>query len=289
MTLQTLYQSGKEQLTKAELESPAFDAFCLFTHVFGMTRHELAVRGGGEAGAAQAARYLNLTARRAAREPLQYLLGAWEFMDMSLAVGEGVLIPREDTGVLVEEGVRFLREEGAVFSAQGQRPVVYDLCGGSGAVAIALQKNAPHAEVYCFELSDAAFPYLLKNISTHAPDVRPVRLDVLSALPPSDVPAPHLILSNPPYIPTADMDILMPEVLREPREALEGGADGMVFYRAIAEKWSGLLPKGGGVAVEIGIGQCDAVRRIFEERELSVARVLCDWGKIERVVSAQKI
>ncbi len=281
MTLSELYLKGKQSLTKAGLESPAFDALSLFTRVTGLTRHALTLRGREQASDAQATDFLALIARRAAREPLQYILGSWAFMDMEFAVGEGVLVPREDTQVLVEEGARLLALCGDT------APVVYDLCGGTGAAAIGLQRLVPQAEVYCFELSGAAFPYLIKNIARLAPGVHAVRWDVLQGLP-ADLPAPVLILSNPPYISSGDIGGLSPEVRREPRAALDGGADGLTFYRAIAGKWCPLLPQGGYAAVEIGIAQTEPVRRIFEEAGLLIQGVVRDWGGVERVVTARK-
>ena len=279
MTLQELYQFGKQELTKAELESPAFDAVCLFSQVFGLNRHDLIVQGGREADPEKTHKYRELIRRRAEREPLQYILGEWEFMGLSFSVGPEVLVPREDTRVLAEEGIRLIR------ALNRPNPVVYDLCAGSGAVAAGIAKACPNAGIWCFELSDSALPYLKENLRRHAPDARICQMDVLNALPDSGIPAPDLILSNPPYIPTGELEGLAPEVKREPRRALDGGEDGLTFYRAIAEKWSRLLRTGGQVSVEIGMGQEKDVCRLFEGQGMRVERVLSDLAGISRVVT----
>jgi len=279
MTLQEVYQFGKQELTKAELESPAFDAVCLFFQVFGLNRHDLIVQGSREAGPEQTHRYRELIRRRAGREPLQYILGEWEFMGLSFSVGPEVLVPREDTRVLVEEGIRLIRRLGR------PEPVVYDLCAGSGAVAAGIAGVCPGAQIWCFELSGGALPYLKENLRRHAPGAQICQMDILNVLPDSKTPAPDLILSNPPYIPTCDWEGLAPEVKREPRRALDGGEDGLTFYRRIAETWSRLLSPDGRVAVEIGAGQAETVCRLFEEQGMRVERVLSDLAGVLRVIT----
>ena len=157
MTYRELYQQAKQNLTRAGKDNPAFDAFCLFSEATGLDRQRFVIHGGEEAAPGQGERLLELTRRRAAGEPLQYLLGEWEFMGLPFLVGEGVLVPRDDTEVLVEEGARLLRECG------GREAL--DLCGGSGAVAVGLAHLCPQAGVVSVELSEAAFGYLEKNIA----------------------------------------------------------------------------------------------------------------------------
>ncbi|MBQ2273890.1 MAG: peptide chain release factor N(5)-glutamine methyltransferase [Clostridia bacterium] len=209
--------------------------------------------------------------RRIDGEPLQYILGEWEFYDLPFYVGEGVLIPRPDTETLAEF---------AIDRAGTRETVCMDLCSGSGCLAITLDKHSVNATVYAMELSDKAFEYLKKNIERNASSVRAVKGDVLE----DDFGEFDLIISNPPFIKTADLDTLQKEVKREPQMALDGGDDGLVFYRKIAEKWVPHLKSGGTLAVEIGIGQGDDVKAIFKAAGLKNIGSRNDLSGIERVI-----
>ncbi len=282
MRLKEAYQSGKRKLSQAGVESAAFDASCLFAHCFGIERSRIPLCGGGEADPAARRRYEALLDRRAAGEPLQYLLGEWEFMGLPLLVGEGVLVPRDDTEVLVRTAARLL--------GRTARPKALDLCAGSGAVGIALSRlYYPEGEVVSLELSEEAFGYLQQNIVRNgAVRVTPVRGDALAGPGENEREAYDALLSNPPYIPTGDLPSLQAEVQREPALALDGGADGLRFYRAIASLWLPAVKPGGVVAVEIGVGQAEAVRALWERAGLRDICVERDIAGIERVVAGRK-
>lgn len=282
MRLKEAYQSGKRKLSKAGVESAAFDASCLFAHCFGMERSRLPLCGEEEADSAVWDRYELLLDRRAAGEPLQYLLGEWEFMGLPVLVGEGVLIPRDDTEVLVRTAARLL--------GQTERPKILDLCAGSGAVGIALSRlYYPEGDVVSLELSEEAFSYLQKNIARNRTvRVTPVRGDALAGPKKNEREAYDALLSNPPYIPTGDLPSLQAEVQREPALALDGGTDGLRFYRAIASLWVPAVRPGGIVAVEIGIGQAKAVCALWEQAGLRDICVERDIAGIERVVAGRK-
>lgn len=215
--------------------------------------------------------------RRVKGEPLQYLLGEWEFWGLTLAVGEGVLIPQPDTETLVEQGLDAIRGVPA--------PTVLDLCAGSGCVGLAVAKERPDAAVTAVEWYPEAFRYLEQNIrSLHLP-VTAVQADVL-APPPAELAGPwDLILSNPPYLAPEEKETLSPEVLRQPRQALFGGEDGLVFYRAIRDRWLPLLKPGGTLAVEIGWKQGQDVTALFEAY---APRIVADYGGRDRVVRMRK-
>ena len=154
MTLREVYQLGKKQAQSGEIGAYCtdFDVLCLFEHCFGRDRQALIVHGAERASRPQMETFFSLLKKKAAGEPLQYLLGSWGFMDMELAVGPGVLIPREDTIPLVLETVQRLKN----FSA----PVILDLCAGTGAVGLGVARELPDAKVICVELSPLALPYL---------------------------------------------------------------------------------------------------------------------------------
>ena len=228
MTLREVYQLGKKQAQSGEIGAYCtdFDVLCLFEHCFGRDRQALIVHGAERASRPQMETFFSLLKKKAAGEPLQYLLGSWGFMDMELAVGPGVLIPREDTIPLVLETVQRLKN----FSA----PVILDLCAGTGAVGLGVARELPDAKVICVELSPLALPYLERNLSRYGEGrVRAVKGDVLNGPDGLSLPPVDAVVSNPPYICTGELPGLQKEVRQEPRLALDGGPDGLSFYRAI--------------------------------------------------------
>lgn len=216
--------------------------------------------------------------RRLSGEPLQYILGEWEFYGLPFYVGEGVLIPRGDTETLVEVAMRFLKDR------VGSERKTLDLCAGSGCIGIALAKTA-NAEVTCVERSPAAFEYLEKNAARNNVSAELILGDVLEA--PTAAGEYDLIVSNPPYLTAEDMSRLQREVRFEPEAALFGGEDGLDFYRAMIPMYSERLKSGGMIAVEIGMGQENAVCGIFRENGLT-PRTERDLGGICRVIYSIK-
>lgn len=211
-----------------------------------------------------------MTSRRVRGEPLQYILGEWEFYGYPFKVGEGVLIPRQDTEVLVELAEDFLKKNGG--------ELIADVCAGSGCIGISLARRCGCGAV-CYELSEAAFGYLESNIELNAAGerVRAVRADVLAVTPAEEYDA---VVTNPPYLTEADMKALQREVSFEPQSALYGGSDGLDFYKGILPRWTGCLKKGGLFAAEIGAGQENEVSRIFSENGIKAecakdARGIC--------------
>ncbi|MBQ9082847.1 MAG: peptide chain release factor N(5)-glutamine methyltransferase [Clostridia bacterium] len=267
---------GKKQLSQAGCDAPEFDAAALFESVFGMNRTDLLLRAETPCSAAGEATFRALIQRRADGEPLQYLLGSWPFYGREFMVGPGVLIPREETELLVEEAVAFCGE---------RKGHLIDLCAGSGAIAVTCACELPGMDVSAVELSPEAWGYLQKNnealcggrVQLHRGSILdPAMVD---ALPDADV-----ILSNPPYIPQADLPGLQREVQHEPMLALDGGADGLDFYRAILTLWRKKLNAGGLLAVECGIGQCDILAQWFRGVGLMEVRIVPDFSGIGRVV-----
>ncbi len=218
-------------------------------------------------------------ARRLAHDPLQYILGTWDFYNSTLAVNEHCLIPRPDTEILVEEAIRLLSPD-AHFA---------DLCTGSGCIAIAVLKERLDATATALELYPDTLALATQNAQTnHVSDrFTPVCADLLCGGPEalaSNAPF-DAILSNPPYIPTVVVDTLSPEVHREPRAALDGGADGLTFYRAILRDYPSLVKPGGYIILEIGADQGDALRALASEYLPHAAfRLVSDLGGHDRVV-----
>ena len=266
------------RLTEAGCEDAAFDARCLLEDLGGLPRgHRVddTLLTEAEYGRLDTA----LTQRLEGR-PLQYILGEWEFLTLSLKVGEGVLIPRPDTELLCEAAAERL--------AGVPTPRVLDLCAGSGCVGLGVASLCPAAAVTEVELSNEVMPYLTENIRRYpAYDVTLRQANVLT-----DYPAFEggydAILSNPPYIPTADLAGLQREVQREPQMALDGSEDGLRFYRTIAEHWCEKLAPGGFVALEVGVGQATDVAALFTAQGLENTEILPDLAGIDRVVVARK-
>ena len=232
--------------------------------------------------AAQADRLETLTVRRADREPLQYLCGSWPFLDFELAVGPGVLCPRADTEVVAEAAAGLL--------AGVQRPEVLDLCAGTGCLGLGVKRFCPDAVLTSLEKSPEAFRYLEQNAKNalHRPAATPVRGDLFTyweTLPEGEL---DLIVSNPPYLTAAEMQQLQPEVAREPAMALEAGADGLVFYRAIAEHYQKALRPGGALALEIGWQQREAVTALLAENGWVEIACKKDYGGNDRCVTARR-
>ncbi len=276
MEARALYLQGKKILTQAGCDAPDYDAAALFEAVFGMNRTDLLLRADAPCSADGEARYRAWIARRAAGEPLQYLLGTWWFYGREFAVGPGVLIPREETELLVEEAKAFC----------GDRiGHLIDLCAGSGAISVTCACELSDMTVSAVELSPDAWVYLEKNNDTLCNDrVKLYMGSILESSMADALPAADVILSNPPYIPQADLPGLQREVQHEPILALDGGADGLDFYRAILTLWRKKLNPGGLLAVECGIGQCDVLSRWFRESGLEDVRIVPDFSGIGRVV-----
>ena len=280
MTAQKLFSWARQTLSKAGVDSPDFDAKELIFHFLGLSREELIIKKEFVPPKAAQEAFQTAVLQRAGRRPLQYILGEWEFMGISLSVGEGVLIPREDTAVLVEELHFRLGEKKA--------PMGLDLCAGSGAAALGLCKLRPDASAMCLELSESALVYLQRNLSAY-PQYRVTSRQEDILLPPRGFGEGSLdfLLSNPPYIAKGELPFLQREVQKEPEMALNGGEDGLVFYRAIASLWLPLLRPGGVFAVEIGETQGEQVSALFSgagAKNLSVKR---DWANLPRVVSGE--
>ena len=265
------------RLTEAGCPDADFDAAELFRLAVGAD----ARLATAPLTAAQAAQLEALTARRADREPLQYLCGSWPFLDFELAVGPGVLCPRADTEVVAEAAAELLRGV--------PHPKVLDLCAGTGCLGLGVQRFCPAAEVTSLEKSPAAFAYLTRNARLpNGLHLTPVQGDLFTyweTLPEGEL---DLIVSNPPYLTAAEMGQLQPEVAQEPAMALAAGEDGLVFYRALAEHYQRALRPGGALALEIGWQQREAVTALLEANGWIGIACRKDYGGNDRAVTARK-
>lgn len=276
------YTAVVAQLTAAGCPDASFDAAQLYRFVTG--RHP---RFAPEPTAAQAAQLQALAARRAAREPLQYILGEWDFLDFTLKVGPGVLCPRADSEVVCEAAIEKLQENIHSGSAPAH-PTVLDLCAGTGCLGLGVARACPTASVTCVEKSVQAYAYLAQN--TTGSTVQPVLDDAFAhcaALPANSI---DLIISNPPYLTAGEMEQLMPETAKEPAMALAGGADGLDFYRALIAQTPRVLRPGGWLVLEIGCEQRAAVLALAAKpaKTWQKAQARRDYGGNDRVILLQK-
>lgn len=263
----------------AELGSDKrLEAELLLCHVLDTNRALLMAHDSDEVTDEKEEAFRQLTQRRKADEPLQYLLGTASFMGLELLVAPAVLIPRFDTERLVEKALQLLEPIEA--------PTILDVCTGSGAIALALQHYKPKAAVYAGDLSADALNIARQNSKRYSLNVRFRQGNLLEPF--NDLKGTlDLLASNPPYITTQEMGELPGDVLQEPRLALWGGHDGLYFYRKIIASAAELLKPGGWLIFEIGWKQGEAVQQLLTEAGFSNIELVQDWQGLDRVACGQ--
>lgn len=275
-----LYRHCIELLKDNENSDREFEVLCIFQDI--LNNKNPLFSPDETVSDEDRAKILEYTQRRINGEPLQYILGVWEFWNYRFKVGEGVLIPRPDTETLIDEVFTICRK------MELRSPVILDLCSGSGCIAITLKKEIPQSVVYAVEKSETAFGYLEENIKLNNADITAVKADVLLPETAENFPDFDIIVCNPPYLTAQDMAELQPEVQREPELALFGGNDGLDFYRAITPIWKKRLKRYGYICYEYGAGQHDDVGNILQLNNFNNIYLKRDMGGIFRTVSAQK-
>ncbi len=266
------------QLTASGCPDPQIDARWMAEDTLGMSRTELKFESDRAVPPDVLPRLENMLARRCAGEPVQYILGSADFMGLKFEVSPGVLIPRQDTETLVEAALIAL--QGA-----GERPDVLDLCTGSGCIGLSLASLVPHTRVTLSDASREALEIAKKNMHALGVKADLRHGDLFAAVGRARF---DLIASNPPYIPRGELAELQREVQYEPRLALDGGPDGLDFYRRIAEEAGAHLNPGGSIYLEVGIGQAPAVLELLKAHLPCLeAGTIRDLNGIERVVFAK--
>ena len=274
-TILKVYNETKARLLSAGVEDYGFEARVIMRHVTGYDNKKIMMNHNALLNTAQLMRINDIVARRQARYPLQYILGEWDFYGLKLKVGDGVLIPRPDTEIAVDTALQLIKEI--------KNPRVLDLCAGSGAIGIAVAAGRGDSKVFLLEKYEAAANYLRKNIELNgAANAEYISGDVLTG----DYSENKfdLIISNPPYIKSGEMRTLQPEVKYEPASALDGGSDGLDFYKAIIENYKQSLNRGGSMCFEVGINQAESVKELLEAAGFTDIGVKKDFSDIDRVV-----
>ena len=275
MTITEWLTHARDRLTQTGCPDPDIDARWIAEDALGMTRQGLVFEGDRAISRHQLYTLESMLDRRAAGEPVQYILGSADFMGLRFKVDHGVLIPRQDTETLVEAALIDLRQRPG-------RPTLLDVCCGSGCVGLSLASLAPHARITLTDISPEALEIAKANqkaLEVRA-DLR--QGDLFNAL---DRERFDVITANPPYIPSGELPALQREVRFEPALALDGGADGLDFYRRIAEAAPDHLNPGGAIFLEVGIGQASAVLELVKAHlPCTEAGTVKDLNGVERVV-----
>lgn len=277
MTAEQVLRTAAEKLRAAQIENASFDASCLVENITGLSRTKIMLCDDDIADE-QAELVERAVLRRISGEPLQYILGEWDFFGRTFEVGEGVLVPRPETELLVELAIEKLRNV--------RYPVVFDLCAGSGCVGLTIAAERPDAHVWLFEKYDEAFHYLKRNIKKLGlTNVQAVQHDITLGYDDKISETPDLIVSNPPYLRTDELDGLSTEVMHEPATALDGGKDGVDFYRIIASRWLPNVNKHGGIIFECDPSQTLEIADMLMPYAMRV-KIVTDIFGLQRAVYA---
>ena len=274
MKYQECYMEGRTALQQAGIAEADLDARLLLEYICGTNRNDLLVHGDREVEAEKLTAYRTTIAKRSERIPLQHITGAQDFMGLEFRVNEHVLIPRQDTEILVEEVMRDIQDNSRIL----------DMCTGSGCILISLLHYSNWCEGVCVDISKEALEVAAANGEALLTiEKRPTWLE--SNLFEAVEGKFDIIVSNPPYIRTEVIDTLMPEVrIHEPIRALDGTEDGLFFYRKIVLEAPGYLHKEGRLYFEIGHDQAEEVSKLMEKAGFSDIRVVKDYAGLDRVV-----
>lgn len=276
MLIKDLMANASERLKKAEVMDYVLDSRLLAEHVFHIDYYKLLVHPDMEADVKNVELYNQLVEKRAMHVPLQYLTGNQEFMGFNFRVNENVLIPRQDTEILVEEAVKYI-------NGKEQKIKVLDMCTGSGCIAVSIDKLCENARVVGTDISGKALEIAKINNEENDTRVNFIESDLFENIKERF----DVIVSNPPYIESEEIEKLMPEVREfEPRIALDGTKDGLEFYRNICNNLSRYLKENGAVFFEIGYNQGVAVSRLLNEHGFEKVKVIKDYSQNDRVVFA---
>lgn len=284
-TIRELIQVTSDYLAGKDVESARLNAERLLGDVLGLSRLELYLQHDRPLIEDELDRYRDLVRRRAGGEPLQHILGATGFYSRDFKVLPGVFIPRPETERLVERALGLLSSLGdAVLS-----PLALEVGCGSGIIAVTLAAEAPRLEIWATDVNPAAVALTAANAHRHGVDSRVhalagSRFDALPARLRGNL---DLLVSNPPYVCRGELAGLPREVQHDPREALDGGEDGLDFYRALASGGARWLKPGGWIAVEIGADQGERVVEILGASQFTALEVGRDYSDLPRVVVGQ--
>jgi release factor glutamine methyltransferase len=288
MTVREAIAEGKRALkspcTKAHIDSPDLDAALLLAEALHLSREGLITRGEEHITEDERKKFLELLERRMGGECVAYVLGKKEFRSLEFFVNKSVLVPRPDTELLVEA----VLEKGELWNKTGAGAIrVLDLCTGSGAIAVSLKNEMPSLEVWAADISAEALETAKANAERHKISISFYQGHLFEALPSEQTF--HIIVSNPPYIPSAEIASLPPEVQREPRLALDGGKDGLGIIREIIARAPYYLEQGGILLLEAAPEQMKSIFQALEKNRFINIKTYRDLSRQERVIEGSMI
>jgi release factor glutamine methyltransferase len=307
VTVLEVIQRSSDFLARKGVDSPRLQVELLLAHVLLMPRMKLYLNFERPLTEPELVTLRGLVKRRGEREPLQHIVGSTSFCGLEIAVNRAVLVPRPETELLAEEAWKFLLGivrgnaaaefpsprpsplDGRGEGEDARSPVALDFGTGSGCLALAIAVKCPQAEVHALDISEAALKLARENALRLGLAERVLFYagDGMAALP--DGAGFDLIVSNPPYIPSAEIETLQPEVRdHDPRLALDGGADGLDFYRRLAAEGGSKLKPGGRLMLEHGDGQGGAVAELLAQHGWTVESVLKDYSRRGRILIARR-
>jgi release factor glutamine methyltransferase len=283
VTVLEAIQKSAEFLGKKNVESPRLQTELLLAHLLKMPRLKLYLNFERVLTLTETDMLREFIKRRAAREPLQHIVGSTSFCGLEIVVNRHALVPRPETELLAEAGWQFL----STFNHQPSTAL--DFGTGTGCIAIALAAKCPNAKIIATDISADALALANENAARNnvAKQIEFLSGDSFATLPVDS--KFNLIISNPPYIPSAEIETLQPEVRDfDPREALDGGADGLDFYRMLAVQAKPFLKSNGKIMLEFGDGQAEAIRKFFENENWIVEAVKEDYSQRARILIARQ-
>lgn len=261
MTIKEAINQGVIMLKNENIESPKIKARVLLEYTLKKSREYLIIYDKKDITPQQRDEYIRNIKRLIRGEPLQYITGLQEFMKLKFLVNKDVLIPRQDTEILVEEVIKIAKEL--------EKPEILDLCTGSGAIAVSIAKYVENAKITAIDISEDALEIAKKNAKFNgvSRNIEFIQSDMFKKLKNRKF---DIIVSNPPYIPTQNIKMLPKDVQNEPFIALDGGVNGLDFYKLISDEGFKYLNKGGYVCLEIGYDQRRSVMDIFNSNDIYV-------------------
>jgi release factor glutamine methyltransferase len=265
------------------------EAELLFTQVLNCQRQDLYLNRDKKLDKKSSVFFSRVLKQRLLGQPIQYILGKTEFMGLEFKVMRGVFIPRPETEILLQCAIKVIGSQGPAFGGrQVTKLKILDMGTGSGCIAVSLAKLFPDIEITATDISPIALRVARENAKINDVEVNFIKSNLFSALDPQSATY-GMILSNPPYISASEIKGLAPEVRYEPRVALDGGSDGLDFYRRIIKDSWGYLEDSGYLILEMGFNQRKAIEKIIDaSRRFSIVRIIRDYNNIERVVVLQK-
>jgi release factor glutamine methyltransferase len=283
VTVLEVIQRSTEFLKNKSVESPRLQTELLLAHLLGLPRMQLYLNFERKLSQTELDFFRELVKRRGQREPLQHIVGSTSFCGLEIAVNRHVLIPRQETELLAERGWTFLNSSPSTIN--DRLSTALDLGTGSGCLAIALAAHCPKVQIVATDISTDALELAKENAMRHhvLERINFLQGDAFAAI---ESPNPFdLIISNPPYIPTDEIQTLQIEVREhDPRQALDGGPDGLVFYRRISAESKPFLKSEGRIMLEFGDGQAEAIREIFEAEKWIVEAIVEDYNQRPRIL-----